>query len=468
MKKILILSLAALALLSACKKDSLTDTTNSFTATIEQSGDKTTLGTPDASGNRSVQWSTNDQIRINGVLYTGTPDNDNATQATFTSESTVTANLNSPYYVAYYPADIYDGTTATLPATQDYDATTNGISNLPMYAAITSGSDNHNLVFKNLCAVLAITVNSDEMSTVTSIEVSSALQMNGSFTVDGSYNIVFTASGEALTDADKKVTLTVGEGYQSITDSRTFYIAVPAQEYSAGLTIKAIGTYNSVNVTKKMKTKTADAVTLERNTIYPITFSRNALPDGVTDYSDCNYIEAIGNQYVKTGITTTTSQTIKFKFTAQGVTATNSNQILIGRNSTDINYFGLTDGTHWSLGSGMHTLTPYTTKLTNAVLEFTSQYLKCYITGDANSPYTYTHSNDPNPSGTEFYIFIAPNHLSEYHAKARLWYCKEYVNGILQGDFIPVKRTSDNKYGLYNLENNTFYGNSGSGSLSGN
>ena len=109
----------------------------------------------------------------------------------------------------------------------------------------------------------------------------------------------------------------------------------------------------------------------------------------------------------------------------------------------------------------MHTLTPYTTKLTNAVLEFSSASLICYIDGDEGSPYTYTHDNDPDPSGTEFYIFRAPNKTSEYHAHAKLWYCKEYVDGILKGDFIPVKQTSDNKYGLYDLENNKFCEKSG-------
>ena len=261
MKKIFILSLAALALLSACKKDPLTDTTNSFTATIEQSGDKTTLN------GYSVEWVNGDAIIVNGeTLTTNGPTGDNHTQTTFTSENTVALNGSTPNYKAYYPASYYHDGAMHLPATQDYDATTNGISNLPMYAQ----SDDHDLVFKNLCGVLAITVNSSDFTSVSSIDVYSNTWMNGAFTVDASDNYSMTFTG-TIADANKKVTLSMGTTPVSITTSQVFYIAIPAGTHN--LIIKV----NGNNTSKVMATKAANGITIVRNKIYSIAFAENAI-----------------------------------------------------------------------------------------------------------------------------------------------------------------------------------------------
>ena len=254
MKKIFILSLAALALLTACKKDSLTDTTNSFTATIEQSGDKTTL-----SGN-NVHWEADDAISVNGETLTTTgPTGDNLTQATFTSENTVALNGSTPYYKAYYPASYYHDGAMHLPATQDYDATTNGISNLPMYAQ----SDNHDLVFKNLCGVIALTLKGS--NTVSSIEVNSDQQMNGTFTVTYSGNVPSITFSPGQTDATyKKVTLDCGTGVTlNTTTGVTFYIAIPAGSHQLTFRINTTDDYYYTQTT-------SSTVTVERNYIYPI------------------------------------------------------------------------------------------------------------------------------------------------------------------------------------------------------
>ena len=39
----------------------------------------------------------------------------------------------------------------------------------------------------------------------------------------------------------------------------------------------------------------------------------------------------------------------------------------------------------------------------------------------------------------------------------RLYSFKMYINNILVRDFIPVKRNSDNKFGLYDLVNRVYY-----------
>ena len=47
----------------------------------------------------------------------------------------------------------------------------------------------------------------------------------------------------------------------------------------------------------------------------------------------------------------------------------------------------------------------------------------------------------------------------------RLYSCKIYDNGTLVRDFIPAKKISDNKCGLWDKVTNAFYPNSGTGTF---
>ena len=48
-------------------------------------------------------------------------------------------------------------------------------------------------------------------------------------------------------------------------------------------------------------------------------------------------------------------------------------------------------------------------------------------------------------------------------ARAKLFRCKIYESGVLIRDFIAAKRSTDNAIGMYDVVNNTFYGNDGNG-----
>ena len=150
MKKYIFMTIAATVALGGCSKEEVgsadiyDNDCGNFFATIEDAGTKTVLD------GQKVNWEVGDMININGVAYRASAVGTNATQATF--EKTGDTPAAGSTFDAYYPASIYDGTTATLPATQAYEE--GKISNLPMYAH----SDSHDLVFKNLCGVLKITV----------------------------------------------------------------------------------------------------------------------------------------------------------------------------------------------------------------------------------------------------------------------------------------------------------------------
>ena len=266
MKKYIFIALAAIAALSSCSKESPVSNEENgkearvFTATMEDG--ITTKVTFDGT-NKCALWEVNDEISIDGHTYKATSA---GASSTFTgSDATETTHH------AYFPANLYNGGTPTLPAEQTY---AEGKFNMPMYAE----SSSLDLSFKNLCAVLAITVNkSNLVSTTTtslkSIKVSSDKRMHGAFTATSAGVLSFTSQA-ALTDTDKSVTLTMTDDVDISTD-KTFYIAIPAQEYSyLKIYLSADGsTYKEAMITQKA----AGLGTIARSTMFNITYKTNAV-----------------------------------------------------------------------------------------------------------------------------------------------------------------------------------------------
>ena len=170
-KTILSIAVIAAAFVAAsCQKENLQENTapegnaSIFTATIETGADtKTTVERVDGTEViYKTKWENTDKISINGVTYTATPDATDATKATFTKDS---GDAPTGPFNAYFPANMYSDSKATLPETYDYE---DGKYNMPMYAQSSTTS----LPFKNLCGVLAITVKGTDFTSVSSIEVS--------------------------------------------------------------------------------------------------------------------------------------------------------------------------------------------------------------------------------------------------------------------------------------------------------
>lgn len=281
-KTILSIAVIAAAIFAAsCQKENLQENTASegsasvFTATIETGANtKTTVeriaGSP---ATYKTKWESTDQISINGVTYTATPDVTDATKATFTKDS---GDDPTGTYKAYFPASLYDGTTATLPANIN-ETWADGKYNMPMYAQSTTTS----LSFKNLCAVLAIKVTSADITTLRSIKVTSDKKMNGSFTVTDNAAVV-GSDGTNVVELKSSADIPLDE------TGTTFYIAIPAQEYNyLNIFLSADGT----TYTQAMATKKASGLgTIARNTIYAIDYAKNAtkLWAGNLFVADCN------------------------------------------------------------------------------------------------------------------------------------------------------------------------------------
>ena len=292
MKKYLFMAVAAIAALSSCSSDNDFEQSQTgkqalvFTATMENS--EATRATFDNT-KKCAAWEAGDQISINGKKYSAQTD---GTTTTFEADN---EGATGETYNAYFPADLYDGTTATLPTTQTYKE---GKFNMPMYASSTTTE----LEFKNLCAVLAIKISPEgEGKTVKSIKVASDKKMNGTFTVIDNKAVLGTDGTNAV----------VLKSYDAVTikadESRVFYIAIPAQEYQyLNIFLSADGkTY-----TEAMATKKADGLgDIARSKIFNIDYKKNATKmwEGNLFIADCNIgatsLTGLGGLYCWGGIT---------------------------------------------------------------------------------------------------------------------------------------------------------------------
>ena len=259
MKKISIIALAAIATISSCTKDGLFPDKDGreeiVTGTAPQVFNAIMEGFPAtraALDGMTPSWEVGDVISIDGHSYTAKTA---GTGSTF--EGT---GAGEAIHHAYFPAGLYNGGSPALPAVQTYVA---GKFDMPMYAE----SSTTDLQFKNLCAVLAIKVTSDDITTLKAIKVASDKKMNGTFTVSDNKAVVGTDGTNVLV-LESSTALTLNA------DGTTFYIAIPAQNY---MYLNIYLSSDGETYTRAMATKKAAGLgEIARCKIFSIDYETNA------------------------------------------------------------------------------------------------------------------------------------------------------------------------------------------------
>lgn len=254
-----LMSVVALFSLASCQKEESTKVL--FSGSIENAtvDSKTSINIANNTG--TVKWESGDQVAIydQGASYTleAIPTSDNTT-ADFTGDATPSGG---PYY-AIYPADIATGSTSiTLPAEQNCTDGTHFTA--PMYAYSTTSK----LMFKNLCGVLQLNLPAMN-KTIASIELTTPNNnICGDFAVDyndGDPRLNCTANG------GHKLTLNCGEQGMDCSNGLTFYIYLPADDYTE-MTFAIEATDRSCCL--KHFEDADNPITIVRNTYYPTTLS---------------------------------------------------------------------------------------------------------------------------------------------------------------------------------------------------
>ena len=211
-KSMTLLLAAALFVVTGCKKDdkNLNGEKMTFSAGFDNGGAKTEIN------GLAMSWNQGDAVMINGKTFTADQSGRNTTL------SGEKVYQEGGLYKAYFPASMYDNGTLTLPATQTYNGKNlSGVN--PMYAQ----SENTNLTFSNLCAMVKLQLTGSK--TVKEIRVSADQPMSGEFEIaeDGSnYKAVMKSQ-----TGKPGVTLNCGTGV-NLSENNVFYVALPEGTYT--------------------------------------------------------------------------------------------------------------------------------------------------------------------------------------------------------------------------------------------
>ena len=184
------------------------------------------------------------------------------------------------------------------------------------------------------------------------------------------------------------------------------------------------------------------------------TISAHALPAG---YTELQYIESTGTQYIDTGIT----GNVTIRATAQQTQNTGSSQILFGTTpgGEGGSYFGTSgDSKYWGLGVTASVGASSVLGTTKATIEVVFE-----STGASATINNESVTRGASLTQGNLTLFSAP--AGAYIGRFKLWSTKVYKNNTLVRDLIPAKRNSDSVIGMYDTVNNRFYTNAGTGSF---
>lgn len=194
-----------------------------------------------------------------------------------------------------------------------------------------------------------------------------------------------------------------------------------------------------------------------------------------SEYQQVEYLRSTGTQYINTNVATSTliGYDIDFLITPDGSTI---EQMVIGssrwgqsRYFLDMNFNNTQTKVQFGVGSYF---VIYSSASTNIKYRFLTNV-------DTNSFGNYelyengilvasgNETGDISANTNDIYIFCRNNSTQEptTFACMQLFACKMYDNGIAIRNFIPCYRKSDSVAGLYDIVNNVFYTNAGTGTF---
>lgn len=163
------------------------------------------------------------------------------------------------------------------------------------------------------------------------------------------------------------------------------------------------------------------------------------------------YIESTGTQYIDTGIKASKN----LKVEADIDVSPASGWVMILGDYTNGSYFSW-----WRQNTTMYA---YYGSNNKTLAELTGK--RKYISNNTNNIWSIdtskitvtSNSSDFSKNGNNLYLFSVNNGGNYNKASMKLYSCKIYDNGILVRDFIPAKRISDGKCGLWDKVNFKFY-----------
>ena len=183
----------------------------------------------------------------------------------------------------------------------------------------------------------------------------------------------------------------------------------------------------------------------------------NSLP---SEYQKIEYIGSTGTQYIETSINCGYNDTIKMESTGNFNFSSN-NGFWQGANGYLQHKF-----TSSSVSDGNSTLT-FSDNDTITVLYDGTNHTETITVGSTGNSITRSWSGSSSYGGNVVFLKMSDktNIYSSTGVTSHLKRGRVYVNGVLTLDLIPAIRKSDNVAGMYDIINDNFYTNSGTGTF---
>jgi hypothetical protein len=258
---------------------------------------------------------------------------------------------------------------------------------------------------------------------------------------------VLELAGADLTNVDKNI-----ENLKQSWEERLLYFLGNGTGTLWNNWEKVTGSGTSVTLNNTMKGNMR--ITLNGNT------SGSRLPSG---YTEVAYIESNGTQYIDTMISSitrtfaiemdfsiTTQQSFQALYCCRTDNSTNTRTCFV----TDLSGFRNDQGNQYTMSKTLSLNKKY--KLKSTETEFT-------LDGVVLSNVTTSTAVNSNVRLLSAYP-IGDTSSSVYPFYGRLYGCKIWDNNILKRDYVPCSN-SDNEIGLYDLVNDVFYRNAGTGTF---
>lgn len=228
-------------------------------------------------------------------------------------------------------------------------------------------------------------------------------------------------------------------------------------EYSYLYNTCTLECYKGLDRTQRQSVESASAATpmmlSARSADYPV-------PDG---YTALGYIKGTGTQYIDTGFYPNNDSTIEVDGFYDAVADSSSQSAFGSRNGNDSHFWEYMRNTNNTMAAYYGTNDAgrlndvYGTERSVHKID-----KNVYMAGDSSHTFTYQSFSIPYTA----FLFATNNRgAAMYPARYTMYYAKVYDNGSLIRDFVPARRESDSIVGMYDVVNNVFYTNSGTGSF---
>jgi len=182
-------------------------------------------------------------------------------------------------------------------------------------------------------------------------------------------------------------------------------------------------------------------------------------------YTELEYIENSGTQFIDTGFIPNQDSGIEIKFSSSNYA--NNKCIVFGSgvsyNSRSFELYTWDGKFQFNYNASQVNLT--TNPATNIIIETSQMKQKVVYKDVSDIAATGTQSSQTFTCPYTLYLMALHRATLGVAENMKIYSCRIYDNNTLVRDFIPAKRNSDNVLGLYDIVEHKFYTNSGTGTF---